>query len=164
VQRWAEQRGWDDVVEILSDGEVTADEQEYGVSSYVRCLEALGFEFGEREPDPISGFRLSWTEVEYAGPGEWANEAEYDACEQRYFVGVQLVYEATHEQVMDPTLADGVRACLGEVGRETDGKETKLEDFYAPGESWAPGDEVVSCVEEQMRVLFPEIVGHGISF
>ena len=161
--KWATENGFDDVVAILEDGKVTAEEYALGHDLGRRCKEALGMKYGPATLDPISGTQLIETE-EYRGATDESTQEAFDACDTRYFFAVETVYLDTTPQRMDPALLGSVRECLDRVGHPHSGDEVSFEDFYDSGASWSPQDPVAVCVLEQAQMLYPDLPSYSLGF
>ncbi len=161
---YAQSQGWDDVVLMLEDGEVTAEENAAAHTLWRECREAVGFTFGPTILDPINGKLYLETE-EFRGDTDTDGSAN-DECYSRYSDTVELVYQSTAPSKMEPLLLTAVQQCLDAAGyeRPLDGTETRLRDFYPAGEMWKPGDPVNTCVEDNYWDLYPGIAGLAYGF
>ncbi len=161
---YAKSRGWDDVVNMLADGVVTAEENAEAHESWKRCREEFGFTFGPSTLDPVNGKLLLETE-DFRG-GDNIDQAAHELCYTRYSDTVELVYQSTAPSRMDPALLSQTQVCLDGAGyaRPNPGVEVKLKDFYAEGQQYTQGDPVYTCVEAAYFDLFPELPGLAYGF
>lgn len=161
---YAEIQGWDDVVAMLSDGVVTAEENAASHEAWKKCREELGFSFGPSTLDPING-KLFLEKEEYRG-GDSVDQRAHELCYARYSDTVELVYQSKSPSQMNPALLSQTQSCLDEAGYERPnvGGETRLKDFYAEGAGYKSGDAVYQCVEKAYFELFPDLPGLAYGF
>jgi hypothetical protein len=161
---YAKTQHWTDIVKVLNDGKITAEEYRSVHEADLKCNEALGWHYGPTVLDPIGGRQLLETS-DYRGPKN-ADKAGLEECNQHYFNTVEAPYQAQSRQHMDPALLAAVRKCLDAKGykRPHPGEETRFQDFYPTGKMWSTTDAPYQCTLSSAKTLFPTLPAYGFAF
>ncbi len=161
---YAESQQWDDIVSVLSDGEISAEEYRQVHEAYLKCNEALGWNYEASVIDPIGGLQLL-EHSDYRGSND-ATIDTFEECNQRFFNTVEAPYMSQNTQKMDPSLIAAVRVCLVSKGYSSPnaGVETRFQDFYPDGTMWADSDAPYTCTLANAKTLFPNLPAYGFGF
>ncbi|MDR1635244.1 MAG: hypothetical protein LBS27_10070 [Bifidobacteriaceae bacterium] len=153
--RELEKQGYSEQAAMLEDGVVDARDYADAFDLLRTCVEGTDAKITDLQTNPVDGISLSFV-FEYEDP---ATSDVLDDCQFRYFTTVDMDYRESHANQMDPVLRDAVGECMGELGFETTGEESTVQDFageaaVVDGELTPRGQAASDCVQEQVAELF----------
>jgi len=156
---------FDLMAEILSDGAVTREEYQRAFTAKVECQTRAGWTFvGEPVWNPSDNLML----IQEGRPSEATPSAEVAAARlacTNQFEFISYTFQKETTPVMDPPLLAAVQACLTTAGVPFDSAATSLPGMVGTEASNGPHfDAINGCVVSNIKKLYPDIPGYGLSF
>lgn len=141
----------------IEDGVVTPAEREAAIADYRTCLGDLGIIAGEPLVNPVDGWRVT-IDLDMRGDDSPELAESADNCAGEFYGGaIQLGYEMSNPEVMDPLLMAATQKCLADQGVETTGQETNIDDL-GRGEHLESDrvQLVLECIRTHAWALYPD--------
>ncbi len=157
----AVEAGWDQQAEVLADGEVTADEYDALVASFIECYEAEGVPMTDPVVHPANPRLRVTAPADLGAEGPFDTEALVE-CQVGYLGVEELLWE--DPDPMEPALADATRQCMSETDHPLESDDEDLLDMArSVGADPNAVDSLVRCISDGALALHPDLPGMSLS-
>ncbi|MFG3296836.1 hypothetical protein ACGF3G_49705 [Streptomyces sp. NPDC048179] len=136
----------------LGDGKVTAAEYRTAVNRFVSCVRHAGYAVSDPVRSPADSLTLIY-DITPSGDPDTYNEA-VQKCNLAHLSMIEPKFVEAQPQVMAKPLRAAVADCMRRQGVHLTNKERNLAAFAASAKD---NTEVIKCVAEQWRRLYPKL-------